>query len=215
MKHFRIALGTLAIIFSAFTAQAQTSPQADKLIKASKAKFESLTDFKATFTYTLNNPNLKKPIVKAGEITVKGDKYKIVFADEEMYSNGKYLWVMLKSDREIMKSDVDPEGSITPDRLYKIYEEDSKTKYDGLEGNLEKVSLFANNKENDIWKTELWINKDTKLIDKATMHARNGSTYNYTMKNIQSNLGVPDATFNLNEAKYEADDWIITDQSEL
>lgn len=215
MKHFRIAIGMLAIVFAALTTQAQTSPQADKLIKASKAKFESLKDFKASFIYTLNNPNLKKPIVKSGELTVKGEKYKIVFADEEMYCNGKYLWVLLKDDEEIIKSDVDPEGGITPDRLYKIYEKDSKTKYDGAEGDLEKVSLFANDKKGDIWKTELWINKSTKLIDKAIMHARNGSTYSYVMKNIQSNLGVPDATFNLDEAKYEANDWIITDQSEL
>lgn len=214
MKHFRIAIGTLAIIFAAFTTQAQTSPQADKLIKQSKAKFESLKDFKASFVYTLNNPNLKKPIVKSGDITVKGEKYKIVFADEQMFSNGKYLWVLLMDDEEIIKSDIDPEGSITPDRLYKIYEKDSKTKYDGAEGGLEKVSLFANDKKGDIWKTELWINKSTKLIDKAVMHARNGSTYRYEMKNIQSNLGVPEATFDLNESKYEEDDWIITDQTD-
>lgn len=215
MKKFRIAIGTLAIIFAAFAVQAQTSPQADKLIKASKAKFEALKDFKASFVYTLTNPNLKKPITKQGNIMVKGEKYKIVFPDEEMYCNGKYLWVMLKEDMEIIKSDVDPEGSITPDRLYKIYEEDTKTKYDGVEGDAEKVSLFANNKKGDVWKTELWINKNTKLIDKAVMHARNGSTYQYVMTNIESNLGIPDATFNLNEAKYEMAEWIITDQSEL
>jgi outer membrane lipoprotein-sorting protein len=214
MKHFRTAIGLLALIFAVSTLQAQ-SPQADKLIKQSKAKFESLKDLNASFVYTLNNPNLKKPIVKSGEITLKGDKYKIDFPDEAMYCNGKYLWVLLKEDEEIIKSDVDPEASITPDRLYKIYEEDTKTKYEGKENGSEKIALFANSKKGDIWKTELWINSSTKLIDKAVMHARNGSTYEYVMKGIKTNQGVTDGIFNLNEAEYESQDWIITDQTEM
>ncbi|MEM0999952.1 MAG: outer membrane lipoprotein carrier protein LolA [Bacteroidota bacterium] len=214
MKHLRTAIGILALVFAVSALQAQ-SPQADKLIKQSKAKFEGLKDLKASFVYTLNNPNLKKPIVKQGTIVLKGEKYKIEFADESMYCNGKYLWVLLVEDEEIIKSDVDAESSITPDRLYKVYEEDTKTKYDGVENGAEKISLFSNKKTGDIWKTELWINKSNKLIDKAVMHARNGSTYTYVMSDLQSNLGINDGIFNLNEAEYESKDWIITDQTDM
>ena len=47
MKHFRIALGVLAIVFGVTALQAQNSPQADKLIKQSKSKYEGLKDLQA------------------------------------------------------------------------------------------------------------------------------------------------------------------------
>lgn len=214
MKNIRIAIGMLALLFTFGALQAQ-SPQADRLIQQSKAKYEGLKDLQASFTYTLSNPNMKKPVVKQGDITLKGNMYKIVFADEEMYCDGKYLLVKLNEDEEIIKSDVDPEGSLTPDRLYAIYEEDTKTKYDGVEGGSEKISLFAKTKEGDIWKTELWINKSSKLIDKAVMYARNGSQYKYEMKAMKSNTGVSSDVFKLDLDEYEGNDWIITDQSEM
>ena len=214
MRNIRIAIGMLMLLFAFVTVQAQTG-QADRLVQQSKVKYEGLKDLKASFIYTLSNPNMKKPIVKQGDLTLKGNKYKIVFRDEEMYCDGKYLMVKLNEDEEIIKSDVDPEGSLSPDRLYAIYEQDTKTKYEGVIGDTEKVSLFAKSKKGDIWKTELWINKRSKLIDKAVMHARNGSQYMYEMKNIKMNTGVSDGVFQLDLNKYEAEDWIITDQSEM
>jgi outer membrane lipoprotein-sorting protein len=194
--------------------QAQSNPQADKVIKASQAKFDGLADVTADFTYTLSNPNMKKPVVKKGVVTLKKNKYKIVFADEEMYCNGKYNWVVLKQDEEIVKNDFDPEEGLSPDRLYKVYEKDMKSDYNGVENNNHKVTLFAKSDDGDIWKTVLWIDKETKLISKAIMYARNGSQYTYEMGNIKTNTGVADGIFNFDEKKYIAMDWIFTNQSE-
>ena len=215
MKNFRILFGILGLVLAFSLAQAQGDAKANKLISQSQAKFDGLKDITANFTYTLRNPNLKKPIVKEGKATLKKNKYKIVFPDEEMYCNGKYIWVKMNQDEEIIKSDFDPENSVSPDRVYTLYEEDMKTKYDGEENGAHKITLFANQDQGEIWKTTIWINKSSKLIDKAIMFARNGSEYQYDMKNIQSNTGITDATFMLDEQKYEDQDWIITDQSEM
>ena len=77
-----------------------------------------------------------------------------------------------------------------------------------------KVTLFANNDDGDIWKTVLWINMESKLIQKAIMYARNGSQYQYEMTNIRVNTGVQDPTFTLDEKKYIDLGWILTNQSE-
>ncbi len=214
MKNIKVVFGILCLSLLFGAAQAQSNPQADKVIKASQAKFDGLSDVVADFTYTLSNPNMKKPVVKKGVVTLKKNKYRIVFSDEEMYCNGKYNWVVLKADEEIVKSDFDPEEGLSPDRLYKVYEKDMKSNYDGVEGNAHKVTLFAKTDDGDIWKTSLWINKSTKLIDKAIMFARNGSKYTYSMANIKTNTGVADGIFNFNEKKYVDMDWILTDQSE-
>ena len=72
MKNFRIAFGMLTFIFAVALANVQ-SPQADRLIQQSKAKYEGLKDLKASFVYTLSNPNMKKPVVKQGDITLKNE----------------------------------------------------------------------------------------------------------------------------------------------
>lgn len=214
MKNIKIVFGILCLSLLFGAVQAQSNPQADKVIKASQAKFDGLSDVVADFTYTLSNPNMKKPVVKKGVVTLKKNKYKIVFSDEEMYCNGKYNWVVLKADEEIVKSNFDPEEGLSPDRLYKVYEKDMKSNYEGEDGGAHKVTLFAKTDDGDIWKTTLWINKSTKLIDKAIMYARNGSQYTYSMANIQTNTGVTDAVFDFNEKKFVDMDWILTDQTQ-
>jgi outer membrane lipoprotein-sorting protein len=103
---------------------------------------------------------------------------------------------------------------MSPDRLYKMYKDDVKTDYNGEEAAAHKVTIFANNDDGDIWKTVLWINMESKLIDKAIMYARNGSQYTYVMTNIKTNTGVSESIFNLDEKKYLDQDWILTNQSE-
>lgn len=211
MKNFRKMFGLVAVVLlTASLSFAQSDKKADAVIKSSKEKFDKLNDISASFTYTLNNPNLKKPIVKSGKVVFKKNKYVITFPDEEMYSNGKYIWLKLVSDEEVTKSDYTDE-SISPDKIFALYEQDMKSRYDGEEGSSHKVTLFANDKKNDIWKTELWINKSTKLVSSAMMHARNGSTYEYKMDNIKTNTGAPDSMFELDEIALEDDGWIVND----
>jgi outer membrane lipoprotein carrier protein len=214
MKNIKTLLGILLLTLAFTAATAQGNPKADKLIKSSQDKFNSLTDVTAEFTYTLVNPNMKKPVVKKGNVTIKKSKYKIVFADEEMYCNGKYIWTLLKADKEIVKNDFDPNDGLSPDRLYKVYEEGMKSDYTAEEATTHKITLFAKSDDGDIWKTVLWINKETKMIDKAEMYARNGSVYTYEMANIKTNVGVLDAIFNLDEKKYIDEDWLLTNQAE-
>lgn len=213
MKNFRFILLIAGLILSFGFAQAQTD-KAESIIKQSQAKFKSYKDVKAKFTYSVTNPNLKKPIVKQGEVTLKGNKYKVVFKDEEMYCNGKFVWVILKSDLEVVKSSFNESEGLSPDRIYKIYETGMKSRYDAEEGDNHKVTLFAKNDDGDIWKTELWISKTTKLVKKAVMYARNGSQYQYEMNDILTNTGVLDGMFNVDEKIYRDQDYIMTDQTE-
>lgn len=204
----------LGLVCAFALANAQGSPQADKVIKASKKKFDSAKDVSASFTYTLSNPNMKKPIVKKGQVVFKKkNMYKISFPDMIMVCDGKYIWQVLIDDEELMKSDY-TEEAMSPENIFNVYEGETKSRYDGAEGGTDKVTLFANNKTADIWKTELWINKSDKMPARAKMHARNGSTYEYSMDGIKTNTGISDVTFQLDEGKYEDDGFIITDLTE-
>ena len=211
MKNLMKMFALLGLVFTFGLAQAQGSAQADKVIKASKKKFDSASDISAKFSYTLSNPNMKKPITKSGSFQYKkGNKYRVEFPDMVIVSDRKYIWQILVEDEEITKTDF-TEEAMGPEKIFQAYEDDTKSRYDGVEGATEKVTLFANNKTDELWKTELWINKSDKLPAKAKMHARNGSTYAYTMNGMKINGGISDATFSVDESKYEDDGFIFTD----
>jgi outer membrane lipoprotein carrier protein len=197
MKFLKTPALLAAFLLTAALGFAQS---ADQIIQESKAKFNSLTDLTATVAYTMANPNLASPQVKSGTLWMKKAKYKVVFTSEEMYCNGIFVWVYQKSKKTTDKLDFDPEESLSPDRVFKIYQEESKVRYDALEGNRHKITVFSSKENSDIIKTVVWINKTTKIIEKASLYARSGSTYTYELSAIQTNTQIGDAIFNYDEA---------------
>jgi len=212
MKSFKILFLILALVLVSGLAQAQG--KADVILKQSQEKFNSLTDITSSLSYTFSNPNLDATVIKKGSITQKKNKYKTVFEEEEFYCNGKIVWVLLKEEEEITKTHFDPSDNTTLNDIYILPSIAGKTRYDRDYGDSHKISFFPNDKEAEIWKTELWINKSTKLVEQAILHSTNGSFHLYTMQNIQTNTGVDDAAFIINEAEYGAKLWYINDMTE-
>ena len=187
-----------AVLFSV----AQNAPQAEKILKSSKAKFDALTDFTANFTYSLSNPNLKKAIMKNGELKIKKSKYKILFAEEEFYCDGKKVWVFLKPENEVTISDFDPDESMSVERVYKIYDGKSKTRYEGTEGSTHKITVFITDDKSEIFKAEIWIGKQSELLEKGILFGKNGSEYKYDLKNMKTNVGLTDSEFVFEPGKH-------------
>ncbi len=181
---------------------AQNNAKADKILKDSKAQFNALSDFSASFTYSLKNPNLQKAIIKKGKLKIKKAKYKILFTDEEFYCDGKKVWVFLKPENEVNISTFDPDESISVDRVYSIYEKSGKTRLDSEEGNSYKITIFVADDNSDIWKAEVWIGKNNKMLVKGVLHSKNGSQYQYDLQDINTNQGISDAEFVFDKTKH-------------
>jgi outer membrane lipoprotein-sorting protein len=213
MKYLKLLSLTLIFSVLALSVAAQDA-KADALLKASKNKFNSLKDLKANVAYTLTNPSLAKPVVKNGTIELSGRKFRLLFPDEEVYCDGLFMWMVRKKEKEVDKSDYDPKEGISVDKIYSIYEEKSKSRYDGAEGGLEKVSLFSTDEKGDFWKSEIWVSSSTKLIEKAILYGRNGTNYEYKMTNIVSNTGLVPTIFQFDEAKAKAAGYYINDLTE-
>jgi outer membrane lipoprotein-sorting protein len=212
MRNFKCIVAISVFVFVAGFMPAQNSPKADEIIKQSNEKFKSLKDLTANFIYILSNPNLETPVIKKGEIIISGNQYHITFPAEEMICNEKYVWIVLTEEEEITKTDFDEED-ISLLGIFRMNEKDNKTRYDGNEGGLEKVTLFANSSDSDIWKTELWLREDY-IVAKAKMYARNASQFEYQFDAVQINTGVNEAVFNLDETATKYQDFIFNDLTE-
>lgn len=202
MKNLRVIV-TFFLAVAVFSAAfGQSDPKADKILKESQSKFKTVKNFTASFTYTLNNPNLDKPIVKKGAAQIEGKKYHIAFPDEEFFCNGEKVWVFLAEEEEVTITSYDPEESMSVDMIYKNFEKDIRTRYDGDMGTKHKITAFMLDEKSDIWKSEIWITKSTKMVEKAVMYGRNGSTYTYSLSNLKMNQSIPASTFVFDMSKH-------------
>ncbi|GIV43652.1 MAG: hypothetical protein KatS3mg035_0775 [Bacteroidia bacterium] len=187
-------------------AYTQVDPKADKIIKSSRKKMNSYNDMTSDFIWTMENKATQQaPSVKKGKIYIKKEKYKIVFQEREMFCDGKNLWDYLKKEKEVNLSKNNPKEGMNFQRVFKMYDEGMKVKYNATEliggVNTHKITLFPI-EEKEFFKVELWIEEKTENIRKIKIHNRNGTTHQFEMNNIAANTNLTDDIFVFDINKY-------------
>jgi outer membrane lipoprotein carrier protein len=186
---------------------AQNDPKAAEIMSSSRQKYNSLKDLTSNFKYTLENKSLKDGNTsRSGTMKIKGKKYRVSFSEQEVICDGSTIWLIMKPEKEVNISEFDPEESLSLDRMYKIYEKETKSRYDKEEtigtAIYHKISLFSINKNSDYSRVEVWVNKKTLMMEKALIFQRNGAMVKYELTNIKTDTGITDAEFVFNKASF-------------
>ncbi|MCU0416074.1 MAG: outer membrane lipoprotein carrier protein LolA [Cytophagaceae bacterium] len=201
---------TTGIVFIAwvFLAIAQYDPKAQAILDEMSNKFKTYTSYKATFTYSMNNTaaGVKEPEVK-GDITVKGNKYKLTLPKQEIFNNGTTVWTYMKDVNEVNISTYDPnEDDMSPSKIYTMYKKGYKYIYvgDKTVGSTvhQMIELVPEDRKNRFSKVKLEISKTDKSIKNWKLFEKNGNIYEYKVTTFTPNVAVDDATFSFNKAKY-------------
>lgn len=201
---------TTGIVFIAwvFLALAQYDPKAQAILDEMSNKFKTYTSYKATFTYSMNNTaaGVKEPEVK-GDITVKGNKYKLTLPKQEIFNNGTTVWTYMKDVNEVNISTYDPnEDDMSPSKIYTMYKKGYKYIYvgDKTVGSTvhQMIELVPEDRKNRFSKVKLEISKTDKSIKNWKLFEKNGNIYEYKVTTFTPNVAVDDATFSFNKAKY-------------
>ncbi len=184
----------------------QIDPKADKIIKSSRKKIHSYNDMTSDFIWTMENKATQQaPSIKKGKIYIKKDKYKIIFPEREMFCDGKNLWDYLKKEKEVNLSKNNPKEGMNFQKIFKMYDEGMKVRYDNLETlngvGVHKMTLFPI-QEKEFFKVELWIEDKSENIRKIKIHYRNGTTHQFEMNAIQINTNLTDDMFIFDMNKY-------------
>jgi len=201
----------LSLLFACFVSLSLTAQdaRATEILEESREVFIALTDFSADLKYTLKNPNLTNPIVKSGKVVQSGNKFTLVFEDQHSYCDGNSFWIFLVNDHEVTIMDYDPDQGNLVDEVYNISGPNTVARRDGMEGNLQKISIFINDDDSDLYQVNYWINENTKLIEKALLNSKNGTTMIYEFSNSVTNSGIPESSFAPRMANY--DGFVIND----
>ncbi|MDJ1471951.1 outer membrane lipoprotein carrier protein LolA [Cytophagaceae bacterium DM2B3-1] len=202
----RLFLFAASVWMSFSVAQAQNNdPKAGEILEAMSSKYKSVKGFKATFSYSMESPGSGIKENATGEIVVKDSKFYLKLGGQEVINNGSTVWTYLKDANEVTITDYEPDDDdITPSNIYNVYKKGYKYTLVPKESNKvdDVIDLTPDNKNSQVNKIRIIVNKKDKSIKSFKTFERNGNKYNYTITNFTP-TAVDDKTFVFDKTKYK------------
>ncbi|KAA6436606.1 outer membrane lipoprotein carrier protein LolA [Dyadobacter flavalbus] len=207
MKNWKISACWLAIMVISLLGTADVQAQGDKkstaILEAMSNKYQKIKSFKAVFSYI---PEGQKPL--KGEATVKGTKFRLKMAGQEIFNDGKLMATYIKETNEVNLQDFDPTatGDLDPTKIYTAYKKGFKYAYlkEKKEGNktLDVVELTSTNKTSQVNKVQIEVNKADNAISSWKIFQKNGQVVTYKVEQFLPDVNVADSFFAFNSKMY-------------
>lgn len=200
MKSIRvksIVLATAALLFSG-AVSAQSDAKATAILNKVSKLYKSYSTIKASFTVTTKSA-AGKSTSSSGTVWLKGNKYKLDYAGQEIYCNAKFVWTYNKTDKEVTKEVYKvKDGSITPNDIFTIYNKDFKNAYEGptvKNGKTYEVIKMVPKKRANYSYIKLEIDKTTNKITSLIQYFKNGTEVTMTVDSMTTNTTMADTFF--------------------
>lgn len=191
---------------------AQTNADVDKkakgILKKVSEKFRKYKSLKATFIITIENQTDKSSDIQKGTISLKGDKYRLHVADQDIISDGKTVWTYMKDANEIQVNNASKDtNAITPANFLTLYEKGFLFKFIGEEKEkgmvYQLVELIpVDPKKKSVVKVKLKISKKDQMIQQARLIDKNGMIITYKVEKFSPDSASADSLFNFNVKNY-------------
>lgn len=199
----------LSIILFAITANAQTDAAAKSILQKLTTTYEGYKTIKADFTLTIQQPQQTSTFTESGSISMETatNKYRITTSNQDILSDGKTQWIVLKEEQEVQITEANQEpGSISPANIFSFYNNGYKyisAPNEQVGGSqLVVVELSPEDVQNPYFKIKLRIVKSTNLIYDATIFDKSGAKYTYQLKNTNTDQAIAANTFLFQQADY-------------
>ncbi|UIR55095.1 outer membrane lipoprotein carrier protein LolA [Sphingobacterium sp. SRCM116780] len=203
---FLVSMLTLVCATSAF---AQQDAAAKKILAEVSKKYDSYQSVQANFSFSAVQGANKSAYADAGTLYLdkKNNRYQISMKSQDMISDGKNLYTILKNEKEVQMAEVEKSAdAIDPSNIFSFYKTGFKYTLAANEKSgttvLNVVELSPTDTKKNYSKIKLRINKSTKLIHDATVFDKNGGKYNYTIKTQTANKNLDSSLFTFNKGKY-------------
>lgn len=183
-----------------------SDPAAKKVLDGVSSKFKTYKTVQAKFSLKVESSAGKNLGVKAGNVYMKGSKYRISVTGQEIFSDGSNVWTYDKASNEVTISRLDPSAnSLTPQKLFtNFYDKDFLYKLNGpvkLNGkSLKEIELTPIDKTKAFHKVLVYVDKNS--INTTKIFEKNGNRYTYSTNSLTPNIVIPDATFVFDAKKY-------------
>jgi len=181
----------------------QAKKTSEEILKDVSEKTKSYSSIKVNFTYNMDNPGAKVHESETGTLLVKGDKYRLDIAGQNVICDAVTSWTYLAESNEVQVNSVEAdEAVITPTKLLTSYNEDYKSKLTGevtKNGQALYVIELKPNNVKSVTGVELNIDKELLRIMRIAIQDKSGNTFTYIVNKFETNVPVADSDFTFNE----------------
>ena len=139
---------------------------------------------------------------------MKGNKYKVSFGGQEIFSDGLTVWNYDKSSNEVTINNVDASGTaLTPQKLFtNFYDKDFLYLLNGEKKvgakTMQEIEMTPTDKSKPFHKVYLQVDKAAKTIYSTKVLENGGNRYTYTVANMKTNGALADNQFAFDKKKY-------------
>jgi outer membrane lipoprotein-sorting protein len=197
----------LALVVASINTNAQDA-KAGAILDAMSAKYKNMKTFTANFTYGVLSSSGKTGRARAGNIAVKGVKFKLNMAGQEIYNNGTEIYSYVKETNEVNVTEFDAsaDSQFSPANIYGIYKKGYKYTYKGVKTvagiATEVVELVPLKDNGNVKKLEISVDKSSKTITNWKLTDDSGKTTVFDIQKFTPNVSLSDSYFSFNSSKH-------------
>ena len=210
-------LGILLIAFYCLSGFAQVGEEkgdkkSNEILDRLTAITESYHTIKTEFAYKMKNAEADIDETEEGTLFVKGNKYRLLIAGQEVICDGETIWTYIEDAEEVQVNSIeDSEGSITPSNLLSSYNKDYKSKFirESFQyGTTVYIIDLTPVEGKSYYKIRVIIDKKKDQLLEFTIFDKSGSTYSYIINKFVPNVEIEDSYFFFNAEDFPGVDVI-------
>ena len=185
---------------------AQKDKRAQDILDAMSKKYKALKSYQAAFTYASVGAGAKESY--KGDLTVKGEKFRLILGGQEVFTDGKTMSTYIKESNEVNVQDYDQNqtSELNPTQIYTIYKRgfDYKFLKEQKQGGhtLEVIELKPNREKSPIATIQISVDKADKSVRNWLIVNKDGKRTTYTITKFTPNANVADSYFVFDKGKY-------------
>ena len=210
-RFFCIMLISLYIISIFSQPQGKNPPPhldggAVEVLDAISKKYRDYTTIKIDYTYKMEKDGKIQESVK-GNMMIKGDKYYLLFDQQEYYCNGTTIWNYQKEINEIsiFEYEEDNDFFLNPSKLLSDWKKKFRAKFIREEIEKEKKIVIIDItpiKQEIYYKIRIFVDKEKLDFIRFAVHEKDNVVYTYSFDKFTVNSDIDDKKFELNTSTY-------------
>jgi outer membrane lipoprotein-sorting protein len=209
----------LAILLLPFAVLAQSDDKADAILKKVSAINSGYKDIHVDFSYTLQNTEAGVNDTRSGQLSLAGNQFHLQLMGQDIYSDGKIVWYVMKDDQEVHVKSIEEfkaETELDPSNFFSQYDKGFKSKFNGEESkngkSLNVIDLFPEIPgKKSFSRIRMGIDKATNHIVYSKTFGKDGTDYLLEVKSMKTNTGMATDSFTFSQSKFESDGYDVVD----
>jgi outer membrane lipoprotein carrier protein len=181
--------------------------KAEAILDAMSKKYKATLSYNANFSYGVENATNKVVKFQTGNVTVKGNKFKLKTAGQEIFNNGKEMFTFVRETNEVNITDpAESDEDFSPTKIYNIYKKGYKYQFKEEKSEsgqtFETVELTPNTPKSNVAKIQITVNKLDKSIKNWKVWDKSGKKTLFRIDKFVPNVAATDASFVFDKKNY-------------